>query len=216
MSIAEVIFELIDKKFINFPTDIPIQFIYLNLEWFVSEVREIEFYFDFIPNSIMVFSLDVLNYYKDSIYSPDYRMYDDKSNRKSNIIIYYRIPRLKKVNQMKHSIIENNIYSRRLEFRLCKYDCPYRTLNNLIGNYSQIITNYSTFLSTLYYRHFKDNIIIDTSEHPYFTKIYNDAIWFKRERYTGNLEKMKTHISSESEIEFYSSMNTLRIFNLLS
>jgi hypothetical protein len=214
MSIAEIVSELINKKFIDFPNDVALQFIYINLNWFISEVREIEFNFDFYPEAIREVSPDILKYYKGSIYSPDWRKYENKANRRSNIIIYYRNPRLLDVNQLKHGLINQNRYSRRIEFRLCKNNCPYRALNNLIGNYSQIITNYSSFLSTLFYRHFKDNIIIDTFEHPHFANIYTDAIIFKRERYTGSLEKMKLHTSSESELKFYSYMNCARIFNI--
>jgi hypothetical protein len=188
MGISEIVLELINKKFINFPVTITLQFIYQNLDWFISEVREIEFYFDFYPTAINIINKDRLLYYNDSIYSPDWRKNKNKANRKSNIIIYYRKPYLLSINQMRHNRIMENNYCRRIEFRLCKNNCPYRTINNLIGNYSQIIINYSSLLSTLFYRHFNNDVIINTNtnEHPYFTIIYTDAICFKRERYTGN------------------------------
>ena len=214
MGIAEVIFNVINKKIIDFPIFVPLMLIYFNLEWFVSEIREIEFYFDFKPEDITFFDTDIFKIYKNSKYSSDCRKYKNNYFRKSNIVIYYRPPKLKKINQISHKIIDSNPYKTRIEFRVYKYNCQYRTLNNLSGNYSQIIRRYSPLLSTLFNRHFLHKVIVNIAEHPYFSEIYLDAVNSNRTRYTGLLEKMKPHVLSENENEFYKLMFYSRFFNI--
>lgn len=216
MSIAKTIFELIEINFFDLPaTFISLQFIYLNLNWFVSEVREIEFYFDFIPEAIIVADPSRLIHYEDTFYSTDWRKNENRPTRKSNIIIYDRKPRLLKINQMTYDSIIKNDFSYRIEFRLCKYNCQYRSLNNIIGNYSQIIMRYVPFLSIIFHRHFGNSVVVavDSSDHPFFWAVYTQARLNSRTRYTGTLEKMKPHKSSESENEFYKLISIMKMCN---
>ena len=208
MSIAKTIFELIENNFFDLPIPIPLQFIYLNLDWFVSEVREIEFYFDLAPKNIIVTDPSKLIRYEGTFYSMDWRKHEDRPTRKSSVIIYDRKSQLLRVNQMAHDSIIKNNFSQRIEFRLCKNNCPYRSLNNISGNYSQVIIRHAPFLSVLFNRHFGNSVAVavDSSGHPFFSHIYTQARLHNRTRYTGTLEKMKSHKSTENERMFFKSM----------
>jgi len=207
-AIAKSIYILIEKKFIDFPYSIDYQYIYTYLDYFVYEVREIEFYFDFEPEMINVINYKKLIEYKNTLYSIDRRLYKNKPPRKSLLEDYSRIEKLMVLNQISHKDVFNK-YSQRIEFRLAKYNCLYRTLGNLIGSQNNIIMRYIPYLAILYYRFFESSIIINPKDHPYFTKILVLSM-NKMERYRGSLEKVKTHKSSQNEILFFNNMRNMQ------
>jgi len=209
-AIANSIYTLFEKGFINFPYPINYQFVYTFLDYFVYEVREIELYFDFEPEMIKVINRDELLKYGNTLYSVDRRLYKNKPPRKSILEDYNRTEKLINYNQISHKDIFLNKYSQRIEFRLAKYNCPYRTLGNLIGSQHDILTRYIPYLAILYYRFFKSSIIVNSKDHPYFTNI---LLLSKNEivRYRGSLEKITTHKPSQNEIIFFSNLRNMQL-----
>lgn len=208
-AIANSIYKLIEKEFIVFPYPVNYQFIYSFLDFFVYEIREIEFYFDIKPEMVKIINYDKLLKCGDTFYSVDRRLYKNKPPRKSILENYDRKEKLLCLNQISHESIITNNYSQRIEFRLTKYNCPYRTLNNLIGSQDNIITKYTPYLAILYHRFFEHNIIINPKDHPHLTNILflsNN----KLERYRGVLEKRKIHKPSEKELIFFRNMRCLK------
>jgi hypothetical protein len=183
-SLAESVYELIQKRVILFDITIPKFLIYLTLEFFVYEVKEIEFYFDFKENHIK--GLDPVRF-KDkwgTLYSPDARYPKGRPVRKSIIDFYDRRARLIKVNQLPHAVINSNPYCMRLEFRLTKQNAAYRTLDNLYGNYETVIARYTPYLAVLFSRFCSGNILIDSKDHPHFNAI-KDRAAENTQRYRG-------------------------------
>jgi hypothetical protein len=211
-SIAEAVFELINEGFIELPISIPLtpSFIYLELDTFITRIRQIEFSFDFRKEDISITDITGLIYYKGTIYSNDYKYIQGKKKRRSFIRLYDRISRLKKVNQLSHKIIDNNPYSYRLEFMLDKNNSSLLALDNISGSYHDIITRYTPYLAIKYNKYFKNVQIDDVSEHPCFAKIYTLSKE-GRERYTGNdLKKSTTHRPTEFEDKFYAIVYWLK------
>jgi hypothetical protein len=171
-TIAYSIYKLMETGFIDFPCEVSYIFVYNYLDFFVNEIREIEFYFDFKPEMIQIANPAVLFSCKETLYSNDRRKYENRPARKSFISIYDRTDHLLKVNQLPHNIIKTNKYSRRIEFRLTKYNCPYRTINNLTGTQHDVIMRHIPYMAILYRRFLANNVIVSPNEHPYFTNIY--------------------------------------------
>jgi hypothetical protein len=152
---------------------------------------------------------DELIKYKNTLYSVDRRKYKNKPPRKSILEKYDRTEKLINFNQIPHKDILSNKYSQRIEFRLAKYNCPYRTLKNLMGSQHDIVTRYIPYLAILYRRFFLRNIIIVPTNQPYFATILLSS-QKEIERYRGPLEKKKPHKPSEQEINFYSNMRNMQ------
>jgi len=209
-AIAKSIYILIEKRFLDFPYSIDYQFIYTFLDYFVYVVREIEFYFDFEPKMINVINNEELIKYKDTLYSVDRRLYKNKPARKSILEDYNHNDKLKSFNQIQHKDIFSNKYSQRIEFRLTKYNCPYRTLENLMGSQHNIITRYIPYLAILYHNFFLRSIFINPIDHPYFSNI---LLLSQREikRYRGPLGKKETHKPSQEEINFFCFMRMMQL-----
>jgi len=208
--IANSILKLINNGFINFPCPINYSFIYCNLDFFVYEIRELEYYFDFEPEMINEININELNEYKGTLYSVDRRTYHNKPARKSMLEDYDHNERLNKVNQVPYQEIISNKYSKRIEFRLTKQNCPYRTLNNLRGTQHDVLMRYTPYMGILFHRYFSRNILINPKNHPYFSNILFLSKE-EKERYRGPLEKRLPHKESQSEIDFYETMKKMKI-----
>jgi hypothetical protein len=200
LSVAAAILNLMENQFIDFLCSH--YFIYSYLNFFVTEIKEIEIAFDFQPESIKILRPDKLIHCKSTLYSTDRRIYDNKPALKSILKNYDRIGRLKQNNHTKFDRIENNPYSQRIEFRLTKNNSPYRTINNISGTAKSVIERYAPYLAIVYHNHFLENVIIDAKEHPCFERIYQMA-QKGRSRYTGNLEKMVSYKPSNEELLFF-------------
>jgi hypothetical protein len=156
LSIAKAVSELIEREIFVFPTKLPLPFIWVNLEFFVYNVKEIEFYFDFRQENVQITSPESLIEIHKSFYSNDYRKYPKRPKRKSLLETYNHADRLKQQRHIPWEEIEKNPYKQRIEFNLTKYNNQNLTLNDLTGNYHAVITRYSNYLSILYYRYFTE------------------------------------------------------------
>ncbi|GAB1482882.1 hypothetical protein MASR2M78_16980 [Treponema sp.] len=146
MNIALAIYDLIKNEIISFPDNMyTLSFIYKNLDWFVLFVQELEFFFDFRPEDIVI-DEDELNpnidgegkqliKYRSTFYSNDYR----SGKRHSILKIYDRETKLKQDRSMKSQDISSHPYKSRLEFRLCRNNCEYLNIDDLEGTYVEII-----------------------------------------------------------------------------
>ncbi|WP_010259896.1 hypothetical protein, partial [Treponema primitia] len=178
ISIAKAIYELILKKMLVFPLDLSFEYIYMNLHYFVYNIKEIEFYFDFRPSNIHVLYPKLLNQIGNSSYSKDYRSYQNRPKRKSFLEIYDHAENLKRQRQIAWKKIEENPYKKRIEFNLTKYNSSNITLGDLSGGYNEVISRYTSYLAVLYSRYFYGNVIVNDfeGEHPHFNKIYQLAM----------------------------------------
>jgi hypothetical protein len=181
------------------------EFILKHIGLFVIGIKEIEFFFDFHPKNITVNLDDVLTFntsnstfhryfseYKrkkqsqkavvicdSTLYSSDYIPY----SRHSTLIYYDRTKSLLRQNQIKHSVINAFPYRNRIEFRLTRKGSQYLAIENINGNYDEIIHRFIPLLGIQYYKYFYDVIYVNSNEHPYFTAIYEKAKE-ERKRYT--------------------------------
>jgi len=212
VSIAEAVSELIYKKIINLPISISLDFIYFEMDWFVSEVREIDFYFDFTAKAITVAEKEKLIHHKGSLYSADWKENKNGFHRKSSVIIHDHKPHIPRTNQLSHNLMIKNNFSRRIELRLCRNNCSYLTLDNLTGSYPQVITRYTPFLGTFYHRHVGNDIVVDTPEHPYFADIYEQAKPSDGKRRKWALKKAKPYRLSKIECEFHKFVYLSKVF----
>ncbi|GAB1483423.1 hypothetical protein MASR2M78_22390 [Treponema sp.] len=176
--IAEIIYELIERKVLQFPNNqFTRLFVHNCLDWFVYYVRELEFYFDFKDEDVFINEdendLNVPEDEKKFIdvggtkYSKDFR----PGVRDSVISIYDRHNRQKKVNQLSYKEIESNPYRRRIEFRLKVCNCDYLHLDNLKGTYGEIISRYAPYLAGLFNRYASYSVWVNDEEHEWFQRI---------------------------------------------
>jgi hypothetical protein len=207
LSIANAILELLEKKIFVFPIKLSPCFILMNIEYFVYNVKEIEFYFDFRQENVQILNPESLRKIHNTFYSGDYRNYPKRPTRKSFLETYNHADRLKQQRRISWKKIEKNPYKQRIEFNLTKYNNRNLTLNDLSGNYHDVITRYSSYLSILYYRYFYGKVVVNDVEHPYFNRIYQMA---KKglTRYRGNeLEKSICQKISREQNIFWCTMN---------
>jgi hypothetical protein len=211
-SIAEALFELIEQKVIVLPVLLPLSFIFVHLEFFVYNIKEIEFYFDFQQRTIHIVNPDGLFQYKGTTYSTDYRSNIDRPRRISLLKMYNKAKALKAQRRISWETIANNPYKARLEFRLTMYNSPDRSLANLDGSATDVIRRYTPYLATLYYRQFFGKVTADTFEHPLFGEILDMAAEGKS-RYRGHeIEKAQTHIETFKEKCFFDMVDTFFAF----
>jgi hypothetical protein len=209
LCIVYAISELMDKGFITFK--LPIPYISTYFDYFVYELREIEFAFDFEPEAVHIKYPDKLIHCKNTVYTMR-RKNIGKTSRKSIIKSYDHNASLNAFHQTPQKDINDNRYSQRIEFCLSKYNCPYRNINNIIGNPYDVIKRYAPYLAILYHRHLYGNMTVNTNEHPYFNLIYNQA-GNDRLRYTGSLGKTVTHKSTKDEDAFFKTMFISKMTN---
>jgi hypothetical protein len=162
VNIANAIYECIKKGILAFPDWPPftLMFVFANLNRFIYGIQEVEFYFDMRPQNITVDKSAVesgcLHEYKGTLYTRDYR--NGKNKRKSIGIIYDKAAKNFKDNHIEHAIIKQYPYKTRLEFRLTNRNCQYLNLENLRGNYVEIIKHFTPYLAIQLSRWFGDYI----------------------------------------------------------
>jgi hypothetical protein len=203
-SIASALQTAIEKGFIELPLKLPFLFIYTNLDFFISKVRQIELAFDFKSDDITIIDPSLLNQYETTFYSSDFRRRDGRQTRYSLIDLYYRNDYLLKTNKISHDVIKSNPFSWRIEFLIAANNNSNRlTLDNLSGSYHDVINRYIPYLAIIYHNYFYNKVKVDTNNHPYFEKIYSLA-GGDRKRYTGSdLGKTFTHNETVNEKKFY-------------
>jgi hypothetical protein len=179
MNIALAIYELIKAEVIAFPDEGPLTlgFVYHNLDWFICGVQELEFYFNIRPSNITVDegaveNGDLVKYHNtlDTLYTPDHNE-KGKNKRKSIGIIYDKEAKDLKDNHIKHETLEQHPYKMRLEFRLNSMNCNYLSLNNLRGNYKEIIKRYCGYLGIQYGLYFRDCVKITGRDNKQLKRI---------------------------------------------
>lgn len=169
---------------------------------YIIHITEIEFYFDNKRKHLWVPSNKTsvnLNQAKDNwiffqycneggptatYYSYDYTAStDNKAAIPSTISIYDKELRdlrtivLKKgqTREEVESIIKAHPWKTRLEFRLSRKNCPYLALQNLNGNYFQVLGRYKELLAVLYNRYCFDVITYDKRSNPALDRIVTKA-----------------------------------------
>jgi hypothetical protein len=174
--------------------DLRYAFIYNYLESFIWLIHDIEFYFNF-PRACIEIDEDEndpdipdsekeLIHVGTTIYSPDFK----KKERTSSIILYDKEHELRVKNQSRHTELENHTRPLRIEFKLYKNNSKYLSLENLKGNYSDIMERFTPHLASLYTRYFYGYVYVNSTDTPYFNKIYTMAKSGKT-RCRGNLKK---------------------------
>jgi hypothetical protein len=212
-SIAKAIYELIGKKILVFPLDFNVEFIYMNLPYFVRNIKETEFYFDFRPENIRFLHPELLNQIMTSLYSDDFRSYPNRPTRKSCLEVYNHADYLMKQRHISWKKIEENPYKHRIEFNLTKYNSRNITLGDLSGSYDEVINRYTPYLAVLYSRFLYGNVLVNDLEHPHFNKIYQQAANGQK-RYTGTeLEKVNKQVDNPEINNFWKTMLLLNCVN---
>jgi hypothetical protein len=184
--IANVVIQLAEQGIITWGIDyLEKAFIYEYLDYFVFYIAELEFFFDFMPQDIVIDENendpDVSD--DEKVFKHPYKTTYYTKGTKDNIgIIYDRHEKLKHTNQTTHKKIEDNPYSIRLEFRLSRNNCRYLSLENIDGTYDEIFNKYLLYISGLYSRYFDDGVYIQAKKYFYFNKIYQECK--KRKRVT--------------------------------
>jgi hypothetical protein len=194
ITIACAICELIKKGIINFPDTIfTLPFIRDNLEWFVS-MSELEMYFDTKRNDVLIDKKTVetndlikivdQKTYATTYYSNDFRG-DGKHYRKSIISIYDKETKDLKDNHIAHEVIKQHPYKTRIEFRLCRSNCRYLSIDNLAGTFDQIFKRYYPYLAILYNSYLNGNVITtERKKYKQLNKVLDEAREKMKTRYT--------------------------------
>jgi hypothetical protein len=103
-------------------------------------IRYLEIHFDFKKDDLSLPPMDKPRF-KTTRYSNNYN-----KRKKSVLIAYSRIERLRHVNQTKHSAIDSMAFPWRVEFKLNRYSCDYLAYENLNGNFDAIFRSYTMAL----------------------------------------------------------------------
>lgn len=153
---------------------------------YISHVSEIEFYFDnarknlWIPKNRAFPNInqarenfgfyqysDEFGNVTDTFYSSDYQYHGTKKFVNSTVTVYDKeqkdlasIVNKKGISkQQQIQQIECHKWKTRLEFRLSRDNCFYLNIQNLQGNYSQVLGRYKELLAFLYNRFCRGNIL---------------------------------------------------------
>jgi len=191
-TIARAIYNLLFKGFIFFPLyEGVISFIKENIIWFIIGISEIEFYFNIFKNSVIVNENAIENgkfiQYKEnsegqySFYSNDYRTKKQvnkktgKESRKiithSRIHLYDKKEKDIKDNHIKHTELNNYPFDIRLEFKLFRDNCNFLSLENIRGNYNEVLNRYISLLAVYYNCYVLDHIHIKGKNNKELAKI---------------------------------------------
>ena len=179
--IAKAIFELIEKKVINFPMDNPIftfMFVLQNMEYFILGVSQVEFFFDFPFGKVSVAPAAIENgdiiQYKDksgnlceTYYTNDY----EKGKTKSSFCIYNKYIKLIKDRHISHKAIEKMNVEYRIEARLTRGNCQYLDLVNLTGTFEDIFKRFKPLLAVLYYTRLYGCVEVTGKSNTYFSRL---------------------------------------------
>lgn len=128
-------------------------------------LEEIDFFADFKSNLISYSEKG--KKYKETRYS------NDHAKSKSLITSYDRQTRLLKVNQIKHEIINNMPYPKRIEFRYCRGNAAdIVNLKNLEGTQEDICNRYADQIAKTWKAHGKDiGNVKPNLENPFFNYV---------------------------------------------
>jgi hypothetical protein len=204
-----------------------------NLSLFITGISGIEFCFDIKADNVRIAENTGMINTSDSSFPLFLRMklkkrphcliqegttyysYDYNKRRKSTLKFYNRETwLLEKNNEHSKKFITNNPYKLRIEFVLKRhYNSTYITLNNIDGNYYQIIERFIPYLAKLYRKYFFDKILVNTIEHYYFSQIYwlasCDSINIKNNLENSTQERKTNAMETEFQ-KYYRLMNVLR------
>jgi hypothetical protein len=202
-NIALAIYDLVKKNIILFPDNIlTLPFIYSNLNWFVLYLQELEFNFDFKRTNIEIDDeacthedSRLIKKYDTTHYTSDYR--DGKT--KSIGEIYDREVKDKKDLHKTKKAIEENPFKIRLEYRLCRNNCPYLHMDNIQGDYKEVFKRYLPYLAIIYNNYFSGNITTNGKSNKNFNRIKKEAAK-GRLRYTGKKLKKSEPLPTEAEL----------------
>jgi hypothetical protein len=189
MSIARGIHYLILNNILQIP-HVSELFIVNHLDLFVHNIKEIEFYFDFTSGAVNVVNKDLFIDVNGTLYSADYVNRVNKPVRKSIMKYYNHAESLKARNHTNHDLIDANPYKWRIEYSLTKQNCPYRSIENLRGDYETLMhKRFIPLLAVYYRRFFGGNVIVDATGHPYFSAIYQKSQNTTMRYFDGSLKK---------------------------
>lgn len=189
------VFNFIDFKTFEKLNNISEDIIKDNLNLFVVGISGIEFCFDFPRSSVKINENNkIINVNDDDFISflkmklkdrqnclikdnTTYYSFDFNKRRKSTLKLYDREQWLLiKNNEYPVNFIKQNPYKLRLEFVLKRnYNTQYLTMNNIDGNYQQVIMKFIPYLAKLYRKYFFGKVEINTYNHPLFNIIYELA-----------------------------------------
>jgi hypothetical protein len=199
------------------------------LNLFVTGISGIEFCFDFIPENVHISDYAKIIDVKDVSFQEfkqkkqkerprilvkcgtTYYSFDYTPQRNSILKMYNRkIHLLQKNNEYKASFINNNPYIIRIEFVLKRNkNTSYLTLNNLDGNYYQVINKFIPYLAKIYKKYFIDIIVNNTFNYPNFYRIYtlahSDAL--RSNKLLENTSRIKT--TKRNDSSYYNELVSL-------
>jgi hypothetical protein len=112
---------------------------YLNKGFYLTCL---EFYFDFKAHDMYLSSTANNPLYETTRYSPDY-----PGERKSILKAYSRQERLRGKYHQPFTSIDSMKYTERIEFSLKNRNCGYMALENLNGDYDQVLSRFMPFLA---------------------------------------------------------------------
>jgi len=181
--IAKAIYELIEKKIIDFPNEYPVltfMFIQQYIEYFIIHVSQVEFYFDFPKGKVFieqdaVDNGDIKQYKDDDGNLTDTFYTKDNPKGKDTFCIYNRRGKLIKDNQIKHSEIENFYVERRIEARLDRENCSFLDINNFSGTYEDIFKRFKPFLAVLFYNKLFNHIEVKGKSNINYNRLVREA-----------------------------------------
>jgi len=192
MQIAMAIYELIKEGVIEYPDNIFTPYFVFNYyAAFIESVVGIEFYSDFrkenieIDNDKVKPTIDeakdgkgLYQYFDkkehrltDTCYSPD-----KNGSRKSQVIIYNKLEKLKKENNHRPELLSwHNENPIRLEFKVFANNSIWLHWHNLRGTYQEIFNRYKDYLAVVYNNQINGCVTIRGDENPNFQRIVNIA-----------------------------------------
>jgi hypothetical protein len=135
------------KNYNHYPSDLINRFYhnYLNKGFYLTCL---EFYFDFKAHDMLFSSMADNPLYETTRYSSDY-----PGERKSILKAYSRTERLKGKSHQPLTSINSMTYTNRIEFSLKNRNCRYMALENLNGEYDQVLSRFMPFLASRWREH---------------------------------------------------------------
>ena len=144
--VKSIVAKLYQSHFIDFKcmNANPYELIFRDVEQLI-QLTGIDFHFDFKEKDVKFPRKNTP--FSTTIYSKDHK------KRKSLWIAYDRRPYLHKVNQIKSEVIDAMPYPMRVEIRARRSNCAYINLDNLNGNYYQVLLLYVDFIAKSWRKH---------------------------------------------------------------
>ncbi|WP_010260625.1 hypothetical protein [Treponema primitia] len=210
-NIVIAICELIKRGIITFfNNSLTPYFVTEHLDYFVTGIQEIEFYFDLRPCHITMNEEGNLVKFDKGYYTPDYNK-GKKNKRKSIGIVYDKNEKNKKDNHIKRTNIDNWPFKTRLEFRLTSRNCKYLSIENLRGPYSEVIKRFTPYLAVQYGLYFKDNVKVTGRDNKRLKQIVKKAESAGK-RYTGKELKKTESVNAAKNATNDDARKTMQRF----